>query len=368
MSICKPIAENMLLTKIASGVGVRAGGRCLVIAPNSLTEFLMRVLLGRIRSREHTFRRSGRPMTNALSYSRAVFGAVFGAMMLGTGISFLATVAAADDGAPKVETAAPDDPAARAILERAIRAQNGARLENTIVDVRGTFEVTTREDGHKLEADVVQAYLTRDRKEYYLSSVRDRTQKKTVTKGFDGRDYWLRDGERGRLLRSRDDRADRTSIDREIDDLKRNLRYLFLANLKGDANLKGNNVRFVMAPGSSDAPEGTVAIRRIAPDERDVILFFSETTSHLVRVVMPAVGEEPKVRIDFFAPKRKPKPERCRKVFVEDKLAEDLWVPRQIVIYEGAAKDPLHDFFFNEIRINSSLEPEIFALDGKSSP
>ncbi len=269
--------------------------------------------------------------------------------------------AARRDDAPATEPRVPDDPAARAILERAIAAQNGEKLENAIVDIRGTFEVTTREDGHKLEADVVQAYLSKDRNEYYLSSVRDRTQRKTVTKGFDGRDYWLRDGDRGRLLRARDDRADRTSIDREIDDLKRNLRFLFLANLKGDG------ITFAMAPKHPEAPESTDGILRVAPDERDVVLFFANETSHLVRVVMPEAGEEPKVRIDFFPPRRKAEPKRCRKVYVEGELAEDLWVPRRVVIYEGDVEDPLHDFFFNEILINSSLEPATFALDPKKA-
>ncbi len=253
---------------------------------------------------------------------------------------------------PQAALVPASDPEAVAWIEKAIDAQKGRGLRGAIRDLRTRFDVISYEDGNRIELNILQSYRidpSRDpADEWYASRVEDKLAREAVTKGFDGRRYWLKEKRLSRHLKGREDRRDIEKIEEEISRIRETLQLFFLENLLGGEVA-------LLSHEDASAPKDSVAIRRVAKDARDIVLYIDKKSERLVRALLPAVEGRDSMRIDFSK-------SRAR-VFRDGKEDKDLFVPKQMLIYHGGATKPTEDFFLNELRVNGGIEPSEFTLD-----
>jgi hypothetical protein len=244
-----------------------------------------------------------------------------------------------------------DPPDWKPILDRAIQAQGGRGLGTRIRAIDGRFEVISNEDGHRFEAKVRQSYRrTEDGKEQFRSEIRERGAGEWAVKGFDGKDYWLRDSKRALRLRGREYRQDIRQIQQDIEYLRNTIDFFFLENLTGEG------VRFRrLAPSDGEEARESV-LERTAEGQRTMRLHFDAKDHRLTRVVLLPWDDDPRT-VTFRMSGR------CGSVYLGDERLEELFVPRYIKVFYDDETTPSTDSFVNEIRINGDLPEDLFRLE-----
>jgi len=237
------------------------------------------------------------------------------------------------------------EPGWERVLERAIDAQGGRGLSADIREVDGRFDVVSYDEGHRIEAKVRQSWRRAPEggEDRFRSEVTEQGAGEWSIKGFDGKNYWLRDAKRTLLLRGRDYRRDREQIEKDRETLRNTIDFFFLEGLRR----KGASFREV-----ADAEADVVGLERTREGERTMRLFFDRNDFRLVRVVLlPWEADARTVTFRLSG--------RCRRVSRGGKPLEPLHVPQSIKVFFNDESRPNTDTFIQEIRINPGL-PEGF--------
>ncbi|MCP4094003.1 MAG: hypothetical protein GY747_11190 [Planctomycetes bacterium] len=110
-----------------------------------------------------------------------------------------------------------DPAAATALLLKIAHAQFQSQQAKLVTGIELKLKLKDRQDGNASEVDFALAYMN-ESSEVIEISIDDLDRGTKVKKGFDGRDYWLEDGEKDRLVLSGHEFGkDRESIDEAMD-------------------------------------------------------------------------------------------------------------------------------------------------------
>lgn len=132
-------------------------------------------------------------------------------------------------------TGSPPAPSAEDILERAVAAQHAGDLARTVRDFEAKAFLQRRQDGSRIDLDVVRRFRLPDR---LWTQVHERAVSGArYQQGFDGKRAWLYDEVRRELvlLEGPDYRTDRQRIETDVRTMRQLLRFVFLENLVREA-------------------------------------------------------------------------------------------------------------------------------------
>ncbi len=248
-------------------------------------------------------------------------------------------------------------PPADKIIELAIDAQGARELKNELSDFALTAEIRVYIDGSQTETDVRQLYKVNDK---FRREILDPMKGKDwQIKGYNGDLDLAWEEAKGRVRKhtGRSGHQDKKKIKEDLADLKRLLRYFFLANLPGDG------VTFSHLEDRDQAGLEAHVVERRVSDEickkspgvefSRTTLFIEKETYRLLGVEIPAevTAKGTKLNVCFW--------DRVKDVTLSGQPARGrIWIPLKVDIYENDLIQSKSHLM--SIKINSGLEEKLF--------
>lgn len=259
------------------------------------------------------------------------------------------------ESAPASRAASPGDPAAKAfLLEAGRRRAPGG--EEAIRDVTIQFEAESNRGGvHNETAEATHRFLRPGRIRTRLVAAGS-----TIERGFDGKQYWLRRGDRVEILAGRDYEKDRSEIEYSVRFTEHLLQLTSLASLAEKMRELERLTPEVLDPkGSAEPSPGVRGVLEAFPSLRAgglrrVIaeLRFDAATRDLLQVRVRLVGSDG--RADE---------ESETLLFSDHRVVKGKGVrfPHRVVAYTANRQIPEYKFQILSVSWNDGLDEGIFA-------